>query len=432
LRSKQDALESLGEGGPPQDMNDQAAFAALKRLGWQVRLSKERRPLPEPIVRRYPTIPAEVASFLERLEVCASGDETSWFLTADDYARGSSEGFGWDELERMEIEGAPPEEIAASKAFWDAHLPILLAVRGEYAYLAVVVDSASESYGSVVRGEEIEFRYTTTISQSFEAFLAKVASSRPGSAPADLDDLLLPAEDESNLESAPIGPFGRLWRRLLSLRTLESYRVCVVLEDPGAPALHLWENWSQVVPFLSGMIRRLPAEAVIRPVQIGKEGRAMPFGRLSWSEASNRQWTSRYLADPEKAGEVRFEATEIWAPSQAASLEARHGPQMLCRLVRDENDGSQGFVLAVRKDVLRQVDIAADAVIFAVRGLIGTSKSRTFDRTWNEAGRFSAAVSPNALDATSPRALFEWSKGHPNLSRPSFRWRRAHGPPRRR
>ena len=400
-----------------------AALGALRALGWRVQKAERRRRLPRHILDRYPGIPADVRDFLEGLEVCARADERVWFLASRDYADGGEPAFGWDEWEKLDLDAAGAAGGAEVRAFWDAHLPILQAVDGDYAGLAVVVNPAAADYGAVVRTDAPDFTEAATISGSFADFLAVVAAA--GSAPPDLTDLLASAEDESRLLSAPLGPFGRLKQRLQSWRPFERYRVAVVLYEVTERPLHTWETWSQIMPFMTALVGKLGAEAVIRPRQAGDADNWLRFGRLTWNEANNRTWTTRYLGDPALAGKVAFHRTEIWAPSHAASFEARRGPELFCLVEKNQADDSQGFVLAVRKDVLPQVDVAADAVIFAVRDVCGLGACKVFDRTWGEFGRFGSLMVANGLDWTGPHAVLQWANEHPRASRPSFRWRRS-------
>ena len=149
----------------------------------------------------------------------------------------------------------------------------------------------------------------------------------------------------------------------------ERYRVAIIVEPRLSRPLWTWEHWSLIMPHLSAVIAGLSAEAVIRPRQAGNDDNWLAFGRLPWNEKSNRTWTAKYLTDPALAGQVHFMATEIWAPSRTNSFDSRRGPQLFALLDYSEIGSSQGFVLALRKDVLSRVDEAADATLLAVREL---------------------------------------------------------------
>jgi len=142
------------------------------------------------------------------------------------------------------------------------------------------------------------------------------------------------------------------------------------------------------MPPLTGVIKGLNAEAVIRPRQAGDHDNWLHFPRLPWNEHSNRIWMTKYLTDEKFAWEARFFATEIWAPSRVIAFESRRGPELFCMIERIGTDNSQGVVLAIRKDALSRVDIAADATVFAVRELLPKSSYAVFERRWGEHGRF--------------------------------------------
>jgi hypothetical protein len=360
------------------------------------------------------------------------GDEQAWFLTAADFAGDSGSAFAWHEWERLECDGADADEKARSHAFWSTHLPILQAVEGDYAYLAVRVDPASAQHGAVVRGQAPEFQETSTISPSFEALLKAIAAARNATPRDDLFDLLRSTGDETRVrdEQAASGPrsvFGRLLDGIRSWPLFERYRIGVVVEPALSRPLWRWENWSKIMPSLNVVMAGLGEPAFIRPRQAGDRDNWLRFGRLPWSEESNRTWTTRYLQDPTMAGKVSFVTNEVWAPSRAACEDRRHGPKLFCQLDRNQAVDEQGFLLAVRKDVLRRVDVAADDAIFEVRSLLPDSNCVMLDRSWGEHGRFGSPIVVNNLDWTQPETVMQWAKAHPRSRVPSFRWRRSMG-----
>ena len=82
-------------------------------------------------------------------------------------------------------------------------------------------------------------------------------------------------------------------------------------------------------------------------------------------EQSNVDDEISLRSDPRRKGVVRGERNP--APSRAISFERRRGPELFCLLDRNEPADTQGFVLAIRKDVLSRVDVVADDTIFSVR-----------------------------------------------------------------
>jgi hypothetical protein len=221
------------------------------------------------------------------------------------------------------------------------------------------------------------------------------------------------------------GVLGRLRERVRSWRLFESYRIGVVVERRLSRPLWAWGNWSKIMPPLSAVISEIDAEAVIRPRQSGDHDNWLSFGRLPWNEKSNRIWTTKYLADPTLAGRVVFVATEIWAPSRASSFEKRRGPELFCLLDRNAAAETQGFVLAIRTDLLRRVDIAADETIFTVREFFDASDCIVFDRRWGEFGRFGSTVTVSGLDWTGSSDVLHWAREHRKHHVRSFRWRRS-------
>ena len=413
--------------------NAQTAIEALGRLQWTARATDVARPLPPAIDKRYPAIPPTLRSFLEHVENCVRGDEKVWFLTSADYAGESDTSFAWDECEKLESEEADADMLADIKTFWNAHIPILLSVAGDYTYLAACVDRASANYGAVVQGYSPDFREASTLAPSFDDLLEQIEGLQHGSLEGELAPLIMHPHDERWLKSQldharrQRGAFGRLLERVQSLRLFESYRIGVVVERKLSQPLWTWENWSKIMPPLTAVISGIEAEAVIRPRQAGDNDNWPPFGRLPWNEKSNRTWTTKYLADTNLDGKVAFMATEIWAPSRATSFEKRRGPELFCLLDRNEPADTQGFVLALRKDMLRRVDLVADDAIFAVREFFGPSDCVMFDRRWGEFGRFGSTVTVSGLDWTGSTDVLHWAKSHNKHHVRSFRWRRSMG-----
>lgn len=410
-----------------------AAIDTLSRLGWTARASDAPTALPAAIEQRYPNIPASVRSFLEHIEQCVRGGEQVWFLSAADYAGTSGSGFAWNEWETLESEDADDTEAADIRAFWNAHLPILLSVQGDYTYLAVCVDKASADYGHIVQGYAPEFRETSTLCRSFDELLEQINALEKGTPDGELSALIMHPHDQRWLKSEQErsrrhqGLFDRLGERLRAWRIFESYRIAVVVERQLSRPLWTWENWSKIMPPLTAAISGIEAKAVIHPRQAGDDDNWLRFGRLPWNEKNNRTWTTKYLTDPNLAGKVSFVATEIWAPSRNISFERRRGPELFCLLDRNEPANTQGFVLAIRKDFLSRVDIAADETIFSVREFFEQSDCIVFDRSWGEFGRFGSTVIISGLDWTGSTAVLHWANGHKKSHVRSFRWRRHMG-----
>src|SRR5690349_1461325 len=141
---------------------------SLRRVGWTVRMAEPPHALlPADVAARYAGMPEEAPSFLAMLDACYSGDETTWFLTANEYALAKEGGLRWNECELMAMSAAAGDATWQSeiRAFWDRHFPFMLAVHSDYDYLAVRVDD-----GAVVHGYAPEWESPAVITHSFSEF----------------------------------------------------------------------------------------------------------------------------------------------------------------------------------------------------------------------------------------------------------------------
>ena len=138
--------------------------------GWKVEI-RPNPPLPRWITDRYHHIPDLWRQFTAAVSELSSGDETTWFLCAEDYDSRLDHAFWWNEWERLSLESAEGDEVwtAEIKSFWDDHLPIVLSVGDGYAYYAVSMED-----GAVVYGREPEFEGCERVAGSFEEFLKHI------------------------------------------------------------------------------------------------------------------------------------------------------------------------------------------------------------------------------------------------------------------
>ena len=160
-----------------------ALLAALRKRGWVVKEHAEPVALlPNELRARYPAVPPAVIDFLGRLEVCHNAEENVWFLTAEDYRKTDDDGFRWNEYEVMSLDSrkGDPSAAARIRAFWNDHLPIMLAVHSDYDYLAVRV--AEPKRGPIVHGVE-EWENPSRIAPTFEAFLQSFAAEATSNDP---------------------------------------------------------------------------------------------------------------------------------------------------------------------------------------------------------------------------------------------------------
>ena len=150
-----------------------ALIDALRKRGWVIRESANPTPLlPDELRSRYPAVPVAVTDFLERLEVCQNAEEDVWFLTAADFRRtDADEGFRWNEYEHMALDSSDGDHAAraAIRAFWNDHLPIMLAVHSDYDYLAVRVSGPNA--GAIVHGFAPDWEEPAQVARSFEGLL---------------------------------------------------------------------------------------------------------------------------------------------------------------------------------------------------------------------------------------------------------------------
>lgn len=147
-------------------MDSATTIEALRRAGWGFEPPlDEQRPVPRSLLR----FPAAFGAWTVAFSRLANADETAWFLSVEDYRGTADSGFAWNELETLSLEAAAdPEQAAAVAAFWTEHLPVLLAVGGDYEYLAIRAD------GRIVHGGEPEFELTTVVADDLGALFAEL------------------------------------------------------------------------------------------------------------------------------------------------------------------------------------------------------------------------------------------------------------------
>ena len=186
------------------------------------------------------------------------------------------------------------------------------------------------------------------------------------------------------------------------------------------PPLYRWDTWRKIVAPMTELATLLPRPTSIRSFQHRpSNSKWLPFGRLSWSEDSNRKWTSEYLEAPEP---VEFEATEIWSPSRSTWAEEGKNPELYAKVDRNTAAETQGFILALRRDVLKSLPgsaEAADRVFDAVAAVLPNARRVVFDRAWNEKRLF-GVIAQNPLDYTGSGEVMVWAEAHPRTHVPSF------------
>ncbi|HEU4712302.1 MAG TPA: SMI1/KNR4 family protein [Pyrinomonadaceae bacterium] len=165
-------------------MTDQGLTEYLELLrshGWRVELwtGAEAPVLDSSFTRRYPGIPDGYLKFLQRVSRCENGEETVWFLCLNDYNNQSDSEWAWNAMEQIDLEGAEDDARKSEVVeFWNRHLPFMLNVSGEYAYMAFRV--TNDRFGSVVEGYDIELTEPTDVAASFDDFVRLHSSAVRG------------------------------------------------------------------------------------------------------------------------------------------------------------------------------------------------------------------------------------------------------------
>ena len=145
-------------------------LACMKSQGWRAE-TRPNPPLPKWITDRYHDLPGLWLQFVGTVSERFSGDETTWFLCAEDYDTRLDHAWRWNEWEMLSLKSAEGDDVWADeiKVFWNKHLPIVMSVRDSYAYYAISVED-----GSVIYGAEPEFEECKQVAGSFAEFLGRI------------------------------------------------------------------------------------------------------------------------------------------------------------------------------------------------------------------------------------------------------------------
>ncbi|HYD14279.1 MAG TPA: hypothetical protein VEC11_15645 [Allosphingosinicella sp.] len=207
-----------------------------------------------------------------------------------------------------------------------------------------------------------------------------------------------------------LGPLARSlpWHR-------PRLRVAAIMGSDARP-LRLPENWERVTPALDALIALLPKPATIRPwhYHADRPGRPVAYGRLGWSAEANRRWTEA-MTDPQ----IFMAKTELWSPSRSSTVERRLDPDFYVQLGWDRTGERQGFLLALRLELLPALADAANQVVAAVAAIMPDSETLVADRSW-AARRILGVVRLNNLDDALAIDAFEWASENPARRVPAF------------
>lgn len=129
----------------------------LENKGFVVQERTEANELSSDFLQRYNNLPANYLKFLNEFQLITNKDDNAWFNSIEDFNGESDSGFRWNEYEMMSLEALEGDEEACNEIhnFWNTHIPIAMAVEGEYQYLCI--DLSPENYGKIYYGVEPEF-----------------------------------------------------------------------------------------------------------------------------------------------------------------------------------------------------------------------------------------------------------------------------------
>lgn len=123
----------------------------------------------------FSAIPKDYLAFLKSFSKLSNNNETTWFNSISDFNNINIESeFAWNEFELQSINALEGDTENQKKVtqFWDAHLPIILSVKNNYAYFAIGV--SEENFGKIFYGEEPEYEEVDLISNNFEDFITMI------------------------------------------------------------------------------------------------------------------------------------------------------------------------------------------------------------------------------------------------------------------
>jgi hypothetical protein len=138
----------------------------LKAANWEVVHAKADAVLPNQLVERYDSLPADYVSFLLSIDRCVHPAADVWFLGLEDFSVPSA--YSWDEFEQQSLAAAEGDESWQQeiRSYWDNVVPVALSVRTGYSYLGLRLEGHGS--GIVVLGREPEFEESLVISPTFQ------------------------------------------------------------------------------------------------------------------------------------------------------------------------------------------------------------------------------------------------------------------------
>lgn len=156
------------------------------------------------------------------------------------------------------------------------------------------------------------------------------------------------------------------------------------------------------MPSIDRLVALTKEKAFIKTLQSFEfENRWLGFGRMIWSEESNRKWTTKYRT-PEDESRLQFFATEIWAPDWTEFSRSHVPPDIYIKLY---NIGfksiKEGIVIAIPRQIaIKQKDII-ESELARLTSLIPNATLSMTTRIWYPWWRFSNEIrdmNPQELD----------------------------------
>lgn len=151
----------------------------LQNRGFVVKRRTGIKTLSPFFLQRYSNLPADYLKFLNEFRLITNEEDNAWFNSIEDFNGESDNGFRWNEFEIMSLDALEDDKEACKEIrnFWNAHLPIAMAVGGEYQYLCIGL--SPDNYGKIYYGSEPEFEDSADfVCDSFNQLLELLSSDR--------------------------------------------------------------------------------------------------------------------------------------------------------------------------------------------------------------------------------------------------------------
>lgn len=145
------------------------------------------------------------------------------------------------------------------------------------------------------------------------------------------------------------------------------------------------------MPHIDSILKVTTQKAFIKSFQgFGFENKWLGFGRMSWTEANNINWTTRYRTTERQP---RFFATVITAPEFNKPRNFWEGDvntDVYIQLYRYENFPpiSEGLIIAIEKDFVSENNTWLDVSLSRLKELIPNSTITKIVRSWKPWFRF--------------------------------------------